>query len=237
MKKYLIILCSLILTPFAARAGQCGPDSQYVEPQYALCSTHAHNIGKGSNPTESEDMANMREAVRLKSILIAQEMKRQYDMLDATMRQFRVQLQKAVLFPGDNTGGSAGGPLSTNTGSSYTSNRNADVVLDGAENCRSFTTVTERLTCLSGNIQAISNYYREIGRVDADIKKQLELDRDMLDDMTVNGVQGTVSTRDCPSNITAANINNCLNEMRDVLTNLNQANRTNNRTGLGTGNN
>ena len=71
-------------------------DWSYFAPEYALCTVHAYNIGEDKNPTSSTDIAYMKEIIGLKSTLIAQHIKEQYDMVNAIVKRLKTQLEKSV---------------------------------------------------------------------------------------------------------------------------------------------
>ncbi|MCL2017174.1 MAG: hypothetical protein FWG80_00135 [Alphaproteobacteria bacterium] len=133
MKKILISFLSILSifllvlggSPTVAYSALCNVDmleadgtgQQFINPDYALCSVHAYNIGLGQNPTDAANQELMREVIRLKATIIAQQMKKQYDFLDVTIKRFETQLQKAVLVSrleaaggasSDRTGGGGG---------------------------------------------------------------------------------------------------------------------------------
>ena len=94
-----VLLC---LAPVALRADdvECG----YFNPAFGLCSTHSHNISYidgatnlPANPDKSEDVAQMNHIIALKSTVIAQQLKDQYDALSVIIKRFKTQLEKAVL--------------------------------------------------------------------------------------------------------------------------------------------
>ncbi|MCR5194106.1 MAG: hypothetical protein K6B71_01070 [Alphaproteobacteria bacterium] len=71
-------------------------DWSFFAPEYALCTVHAYNIGNNKNPTSSTDIAYMKEIIGLKSTLIAQQIKEQYDMVNAIVKRLKTQLEKSV---------------------------------------------------------------------------------------------------------------------------------------------
>lgn len=76
----------------------CGTDGNvYIAPELALCSTHVYNIGEAANPTTESKRDEMRKAITLKTTFITQQMNKQYEYLEAMMRRFKTQLEKATL--------------------------------------------------------------------------------------------------------------------------------------------
>ena len=106
-------------------------DCQYFSPAYALCTVHSYNVGLDKNPTDGSQVAEMNRIIALKSTVIAQQMKQQYDVLNAMVKRFKTQLEKSVLTNKMEvlTGNASG---SSSSGGSSSSNSKG---LDVAENC------------------------------------------------------------------------------------------------------
>ena len=123
------LLCVAVLGfPLVAHADY-DDDCAFFNPAYALCSVHSHNIGFSdeqtgapANPTDAEQIAEMNEVIALKATVIAQQMKQQYDFLNATIKRFKTQLEKAVLtskmeiLTGTSASGSSGSAGSSSSG-------------------------------------------------------------------------------------------------------------------------
>jgi len=114
----------------------------YANQYYAMCSTHAYNVGKASND-EIEDRTDLNEVIALKATIIVQQLKKQNDYLASIVKQMKSQLQKAVMVANAEAAGapsssvqisnSAGGPV--NCGGSR-----ADVI-----------------SCVSNNVQKLKS--------------------------------------------------------------------------------
>lgn len=121
----------------------------YFTPAYALCTTHAYNAALEANPSDSSQIAKMNEIIALKSTVIAQQMKQQYDVLNAMVKRFKTQLEKSVLkskievMTGGSSSSSSSGGASNNGG------------LAAAEDCD---TVGQRnvYDCLTRNLSKIN---------------------------------------------------------------------------------
>ena len=177
-KRFFNVLFAVLMcvVPVAVRASVDESDCVMYNPAFALCSTHAHNIGfidKNTrlpvNPTAAEDTAYMNEVIALKSTVIAQQLKEQYDELNAIIKRFKTQLEKAVLTSKIEvlTGNSASG--NTGGGSSGSSNTNG---LANAEDCYSVDQASA-YDCIARNLTKISS------AAESDItnaRKQLEND-------------------------------------------------------------
>ena len=170
------VVTAFVVPAFAASDGCDDEKNDRIIAELALCSTHVYNIGDVSNPTNESDKQLMRDVVALKTTVMTQQMKKQYDYLDATIRRFKTQLEKAVL----TTKLQAAGAGSSNDGSSsgrrgmgnISGDRN--IVLSGAENCMLKTSTQTGLECIQNNIRLVLNAVssNQIGEA----KRQLEKD-------------------------------------------------------------
>ena len=173
-----VLVC---MAPVALRADdvECG----YFNPAFGLCSTHSHNIGYvdattnlPANPDKSEDVAQMNHIIALKSTVIAQQLKDQYDALSVIIKRFKTQLEKAVLVSKIEvlTGNTAS---ENSNGSSSGSGANGNVAISGAADCSGFTDVNGIAQCLQPNIQKVINAANS-GKI-SEAKKQL------INDLTI----------------------------------------------------
>jgi hypothetical protein len=181
MKIFNVIFCMLIcLAPAVLRADddtECG----YFNPAFGLCSVHSHNIAALDsttqlpiNPTKSEETAQMNEVIAMKSTIIAQQLKEQYDQLNAVVKRFKTQLEKAVLtskievLTGNAASGNSGG------GASGSYNNNG---LANAEDCYAVSQ-ENAYDCVVRNLSKISS------AAEKDItnaRKQLDNDLAIMD--------------------------------------------------------
>ena len=92
----------------------------------------------------------MNEVIAYKSTVIAQQLKKQYDALNAIIKQFKTQLEKAVL--------TSKMEMVTGTSSSSSSyvgsSSNGNVGVDGAEECE-FASSSQLHDCLRRNLNRI----------------------------------------------------------------------------------
>lgn len=121
-----------------------------INPEITLCSTHVYNIGDVKNPSNDADKQLIRDVVALKSTIMTQQLKKQYDFLEATISRFKTQLRKAILLSQLEA---AGATTSSSSSSSASSDKN--VVLSGAENCFLETTPSNGLDCIQRNIKKV----------------------------------------------------------------------------------
>ena len=139
----------------AAYTPDISEDCAYIRPVYAICDTHVYNINKTSNNIDSTQRQKMNEVIAAKITVISQQMYKQYEYLNATLRRLKTQLSKSVLtaqlqMAGAQSDGSSGNA----SGSSYRDNDKA-VVLAGAENCSNKTNQESAYSCLQNNISLI----------------------------------------------------------------------------------
>ncbi len=142
----------------------------FFPAEYALCTVHAYNIGKTKN--SAADTSYMQDVIALKSTVIAQQMKEQYDLLNAIAKRLTTQIEKSVyttqmdiLAGADSSSGSSSSNYSSNSG----------VFITDAENC-AFKTDEELYTCLISNINAMRGAASNTNSV----CKQLEYDMDII---------------------------------------------------------
>ena len=165
MKIFNVVFGVLIcLAPVGVRAAAVEFECGYFNPAFGLCSTHSHNIGATDsttnlpvNLTKSEEVAQMNDVIALKSTVIAQQLKEQYDALNAIIKRFKTQLEKAVLtskievLTGNAASGNSGG------GSSSATVTTGGVVIAGASDCQTYSGSANIGSCLMTNSAIIMN--------------------------------------------------------------------------------
>ena len=137
----------------ATRDNGCGdPDNVYINPELALCSVHAYNIGFTNNPNSSSaDSQIMRDVVALKTTVMMQQMYKQYSFLEATINRIKTQLKREIL---TTQAEAAGAPSGGSSGASSSVGGNNGV--SGAENCRTAGSTADVMSCLSRNVDRIA---------------------------------------------------------------------------------
>lgn len=167
-----ISLAVLALPAYSADNGCSNEQNDRINPELALCSTHVYNIGQVENPTSDADKQLIRDVVALKTTVITQQMKKQYDFLEATINRFRTQLRKAVLTAQMEA---AGAPSGSSSSSSSSSN-DRNVVLLGAENCLLKSSTFDGLSCIQTNNRAVLQAVNSgnIGEAYRQLQKNLE---------------------------------------------------------------
>lgn len=131
---------------FAASSNGCDDEANdRITPELALCSTHIYNIGGTENvPSGNSDKQLMRDVVALKTTVMTQQMNKQYEYLEAMIRRFKTQLEKAVL----TTSLQAKGASSSSGGGSSSVSGSRNVML--GEDC-SGKNRTDTVYCLRSN--------------------------------------------------------------------------------------
>lgn len=147
-----LTICAVGAMPAMAETDSCSHEkNNLIHPTLALCSTHAYNVKTASNPghnySNDSDRQNQRDVIALKTTVITQQMKQQYDYLNSTIKRLKNQLQKAVL----TTSLEAAGASSESTSSSYVSN-NRNIILAGAQDCDAMTSKSAVLDCIQSNV-------------------------------------------------------------------------------------
>lgn len=143
-------------------------DCPYINPIFAICDTHPFNSGNGvnflrdesnTNTTDKTDaQADMNRIIGLKVTVVSQQMYKQYEYLNATLRRLKTQLQKAVLTSNleaagakSESGSSSGGLIGGKSDS------DKEIVLAGAENCWNSSTPKNAYACIQTNLNVIKS--------------------------------------------------------------------------------
>ena len=146
----------------------------YINPVFAICDTHPFNIDVSAddwrNGTTTEKNGNnnvieyndkqsdMNRIIGLKVTVVSQQMYKQYEYLNATLRRLKTQLQKAVLTSNleaagakSETGSSSGGLVGGK------SDTDKEIVLAGAENCWNSSSPKNAYSCIQNNLNVIKS--------------------------------------------------------------------------------
>ena len=133
----------------------------YINPTFAICDTHPYNAGKGADWAQdtkfnTDDQESMNRIIGLKITVVSQQMYKQYEYLNATLRRLKTQLQKAVLTSNleaagaKSEGSSASGGLVGGKG-----DEDKTIYLPGANNCSNFMDYDSAYNCLQTNVSLI----------------------------------------------------------------------------------
>ncbi len=198
----LFALCAL--PTFAANDGCGDNNNERINPDIALCSVHAYNVGSPNNPTTPSEKQQMDEVVALKTTIMTQQMKKQYDFLEVTVSRFKTQLKKAILISQMEAAGAA-----TSDSASSGKSTNKNIVLSGARDCNNLFTNTEVLSCLGENLNNIASSSDK-----TNARKQLQVDVDVFNNMASTDNK----TTKCKS-LTNTTMTECINEYRGKIRN------------------
>lgn len=149
---------------YAASDGCDDERNDRITPELALCSVHVYNIGQAENQTGSEKQL-MKDVVALKTTVITQQMNKQYEYMEAMIRRFKTQLEKAILTtklqaagaaPSSSDGNASGGTYGGGAGVASGGRPNRG--LANAEDCENaYTTYSDVYQCLMRNIPKIQS--------------------------------------------------------------------------------
>jgi len=159
--------CFALFAPAYAASDGCEDEkNDRITPELALCSVHAYNLGLSSNPTGA-DKQLMKEIVALKTTVITQQMNKQYEYMEAMIRRFKTQLEKAVLTtklqaagaaPSSSSDGSASGGAYGGSGGTGSSGARTNRGLANAEDClNTSTSSSDAMQCLLRNVAKIQS--------------------------------------------------------------------------------
>ena len=184
-------ICAALSPVFAATGNGCDKDSNdRINPEIALCSTHVYNIGQTKNPASENDKQLMRDVVALKTTVMTQQMYKQYEYLDATLKRFKTQLEKAVLTTklaaagADTSAAGSSSYSGISTGNSTYRSMDKNIRLAGAQNCMTMTSYQNAYSCLSSNVQLVLNAVNG-GNSVGEARKQLEADLKVAETWTI----------------------------------------------------
>ncbi|MBQ3785173.1 MAG: hypothetical protein II843_02140 [Alphaproteobacteria bacterium] len=145
----------------------------YINPVFAICDTHPFNIDVSAEDwregeknetngdkvtTYNDKQSDMNRIIGLKVTVVSQQMYKQYEYLNATLRRLKTQLQKAVLTSNleaagakSETGSSSGGLVGGK------SDTDKEIVLAGAENCWNSSSPKNAYSCIQTNLNLIKS--------------------------------------------------------------------------------
>ena len=199
---HLAVSLCVILHAVPVRAAGNGCDdtetNDRIVAELALCSTHAYNVGLDRNPDNISDKQLIKEVVALKTTVMTQQMNKQYEYLDAMLRRFKTQLEKAILTTklqaagatpaGTGTSGSDGGTLSGTTTTSGGGRPTAPYI-SGAQDCNTKYETTELYKCLAANWQEIQSQSNNGQNLTIELRRQLAYDYNLMDRNKQSGAE------------------------------------------------
>lgn len=224
----LILGCVLVMPTWAAVSNGCEDENNdYIVPSLALCTTHVYNVGQIENPSY-ESRTLMQDVIALKTTVIAQQMYKQYEYLEAMVRRLKTQLEKATL----TASLQAAGATSDSSSGGSSSWRDADksvYMSAGVTNCMNIYDDAKILECYQNNINSIVSQSGNGNKPTREMKQQLVNDLKNL-----KGIQFETATAcesvdaDCINIEKAAAMSTekfrtCLNQARTCLQNQTRA--------------
>ncbi|MBR1380452.1 MAG: hypothetical protein IJ560_02590 [Alphaproteobacteria bacterium] len=160
---------------YSADNGCSDEDNEYINPELGLCSVHAYNVGRDKNGG-ADERAIVQNVIALKSTIITQQMKQQYDYMDAMLKRFRIQLEKAVLqAKATANGATPSGSSVTASGDRFVSS-DRNIFIAGVQNCNNELTQIKVYECLNNNINTLYNSSNNGANVTPELRKQLAQD-------------------------------------------------------------
>ena len=141
-------------------------DCPYISSVYAICDAHKYNAGDISDANE------IKEILGLKTTVLSQQLYKQYQYLDATIRRLEIQLKKAMVSVNLDV---AAGTDSSSSSSKTSNTQFKDCAGKGMD---------ERIFCFRQNYELLSS---EINNKKCkSVKKQLVADLKIMNNSTKN---------------------------------------------------
>lgn len=171
--------CVLVMPTWAAVSNGCeNPDNDYIVPSLALCSTHVYNVGQTQNPTY-ETRSLMQDVIALKTTVIAQQMYKQYEYLEAMIRRLKTQLEKATLTATLQAAGASSSDDSSSSSSWRDKDRSVYMSV-GVSNCMNIYDDAKILECYQNNLNSIVSQSGNGNKPTREMKQQLVNDLTQL---------------------------------------------------------
>lgn len=208
--------CVLVMPVWAAASNGCDDyDNEYINPEVALCTVHAYNIGSAANPDYSR-RSEMQEVIALKTTIIAQQMYKQYEYLEAMIRRLKTQLEKATLTAALQAAGAKSSSDGTESDVNW-KDKDRDIFMDdGITNCKTKYGNEERFNCYKSNIEAIDDQSNNGKAPNTEMKKQLVREMENMNKTWSDKEKCKFSG--CTSNSMATKtFENCLDKARECL--------------------
>ena len=134
----------------------------YINQSLVLCPIHAYNAGSENNPDSPEKIENMKKIIAMKTTVMTQQMKKQYDFLESTLKRVKIQLEKSILLNNMQANGAI-------------SEESSNKIIAGVEKCRLTTDTDYTIMCLQKNLEKAENFI-DSGKVQ-EAKRILEQDK------------------------------------------------------------
>ena len=147
-------LCVTELKSSVANSKQTAdPDCPYISGTFAICDTHPYNNGDTEIQTDSTKREEIKQTIGMKISVLSQQMYKQYEYLNATLKRLKIQLEKAALTSNLEA---AGAKNESSSGDGLLKgNSDKTIHLAGATNCLTVGDTDLALNCLSNNANLI----------------------------------------------------------------------------------
>ena len=195
-----------------------------INPSLVLCPVHAYNSNLDNNPESTEETEQMKKIIAMKTTVMTQQMKKQYDFLESTLKRFKIQLEKSILLNNMQANGAI---------TEESSNKN----IVGVEKCRLTSNINYAMMCLENNLGKAEDLVNN-GKIQQ-AKRILEQDKQTFIGLC-NSFDNDITEnyrKKCSSN-NKQNIEECITLIRSNLIKINrqiETNQTNNSSSAGLG--
>lgn len=174
-----------------------------INQSLVLCPIHAYNIGSIDNPDSPEKIENMKKIIAMKTTVMTQQMKKQYDFLESTLKRFKIQLEKSILLNNMQANGAI-------------SEESSNKAIAGVKKCKLTTDTDYTIMCLQDNLEQAENLI-DSGKVQ-EAKRILEQDKQAFIGLAKSFDIYDEKEHDLNSNCkTKTEIENCITIVRSVL--------------------
>jgi len=211
-----------------ANSGKCTSDCEvdgnaaYINPRYALCNVHAYNANKTINSDNSDEQEEIKKIIGLKSTVVAQQMYKQYTMIESMIKRLKIQLEKATLKAslqvagGTSDEGDEGGTSGDTEFSDCNKGEDSEV-----------------LSCLRENLVKYATYVNK-RNAKSSVRKQMTKDMQVLDIYVEKKYkEGNFDVNSCKDNMNATLMTTCYQELQKGIRQLNNQIQKSKKSGSG----
>lgn len=116
-----------------------------INPSLVLCTIHAYNANHDTNPESLEEIEKTRRIIAMKTTVMTQQMKKQYDFLESTLKRFKIQLEKSILLNNMQANGAI-------------AESDSNKAISGVEKCRLTTDTDDTIRCIQNNLKKAEDF-------------------------------------------------------------------------------
>ena len=212
IKTFLLCLFTLNV---AFADDHCDDREEYpnINPSLVLCPVHAYNYNLNNNPESAEETEKMKKIIAMKTTVMTQQMKKQYDFLESTLKRFKIQLEKSILL----NNMQANGAIAEN---------DSNKAIAGVEKCRLTSNINRTMMCLEDNLGKAEDLINN-GKIQQ-AKRILEQDKQTFIGLC-NSFDNNIDEdyKNKCSNNNRQNIEECITYIRSNLIKVNRQIETN----------